>query len=136
MNVYESLVAQHIQAMEKLLQESLDWEADLASAPAQARNRHNQWADLRQPLFVQHLQQARDGLITSSALTKRKNPKARVVEAWTPAAVAADHEYVLETDHSRSKVGPVFARQAGERLQELEQAWDAQMGRLYELSRR
>lgn len=133
MNDYEMQVARDIQALEKLLEESVPWAAELERKAD--REAHNRWADERQPRFQQHLQAARAGLHTSATtVTRRPRPKPKRVEAWTPEAVAGPHEYVVE--NSNSLVGAVFAAQAAARLRELEQSWDEQMEVLYRLSRR
>lgn len=134
MNDHEMLVAQHIQELEKLLQESLPWQAEMEKQPD--KEAHNRWADERQARFQQHLQAARAGLLVRNTLVSRPEKKKLPVEAWTPEAVSGNVDYVLETDHARSRVSPVFASQACERLSELEPAWDAQMEVLYRLSRR
>lgn len=132
MNDYEMQVARDIQALEKLLEESVPWAAELEQKAD--REAHNRWADERQPRFQQHLQAARAGLQSSATVTRQPRPKQKRVEAWTPEAVAGQHEYVLE--NSNSLVGAVFAAQAAARLRELEQSWDEQMEVLYRLSRR
>lgn len=134
MNDYEMLVAQHLHRLEKLLEESFEWQAALEKQPDRAR--HNQWADEHQARFQDHLQAARAGLQTSITWKVHPKEKSPRVEAWTAAAVGGDVDYRLETDHSRSRVGPVFAGRVAPRLRELEQCWDSQLERLYRLSRR
>jgi hypothetical protein len=124
MNDYERKVAGHLHQLENLLQQSHLWDpTDLQS--------HNHWANERQPQFEHHLQEARDGLDTTTTI--HKEPQSKPPLAWTPEAVTP---YTYRSETGYGKVGVHFARQVAERLRQIEQEWDARMEELYRRSRR